>query len=278
MSCSLSLGISPCPNDTFIFHALLHGLTPPAYPEEVTILPHIADVEDLNRLALAGELAVSKISVGAIPHILDKYMLLGSGAALGFGCGPIIVAKSANANPSSARIATPGKMTTASLLLDLHGGFKGERKNMLFSDIIPAIVNGEAEMGIIIHEGRFTYHQYNLCKILDMGQWWENKFNMPLPLGAIAVRRDIDRSLALAMQAAIEKSIDYARANPCASRDFVALNARELSEGVIKAHIDTFVTAYSKNLREEGRAAIRQLLTAAAPRQQSRIDYDLFIE
>lgn len=278
MSRTLSLGISPCPNDTFIFHALLHGLARPDYPEDIAISLRIADVEELNALALEGKLAFSKVSVGVAPYILDKYMLLSSGGALGFGCGPIVVAKSGDADPRKATMATPGAMTTANLLLNLHGGFGGARRNILFSEIMPAILHDEAEMGIIIHEGRFTYREHGLRKIIDMGEWWENTYNMPLPLGVIAVRRDIGARLARAMEKAIAQSLEYARNHPAASRAFVAMNAREMSEEVINAHINTFVTDYSHNLREEGREAIRKLLLSAAPNLKDKIANDLFLE
>lgn len=257
------LGLSPCPNDTFIFHALLEGLVKPDFREPVRLAPVFADVQELNERALHGELPFTKLSAGAIPAVLDKYRLLETGAALGWGCGPLVVARSSNFNPARARIAIPGRHTTASMLLDLHGGFRGERPEMLFSDIMPAVASGEADLGVIIHEGRFTYPQYGLAKILDLGEWWEEQYGIPLPLGVIAVRRDVEPALARAVENAIAASIRHARQNPGDSRAFIRAHAQELDDEITGAHIDTFVTDFSLGLGETGKAAIRQLLKAS---------------
>lgn len=259
---SLSLGLSPCPNDTYIFHALLHGLT----PAPAAIRPHLADVEQLNALARQKKLDVTKMSLGAGARIMDDYALLSSGAALGWGCGPLIVAREALPPEvrRTARVAVPGLLTTANLLLTLHGGFQGPRQEMLFSDVMPAVARGDADMGVIIHEGRFTFERMGLVKLLDLGQWWEETFHLPLPLGAIAVRRDLPLQTARAMQAAIARSLAYARAHPEASKDFVRSHAQEMEESVTKAHIETFVTDFSLDLGEAGRAAIEVLVGHAA--------------
>ena len=258
----LSLGISPCPNDTFIFHALLHGFV--AAPAQ--IVPRIADVEELNRLAARREMDVTKLSLGAVPAIVEDYVLLSSGAALGFNCGPLVVAR--EPLPESAwrcaRVAVPGLLTTANLLLTLHGGFNEIRQEMLFSEVMPAVARGDADLGVIIHEGRFTYQHLGLTKILDLGQWWEGAFRLPLPLGAIAVRRDLPGETALAVQEAIARSLAYAREHPLASRDFVRANAQELEESVTEAHIRTFVTDYSLDLGEAGKRAIEILVGLGA--------------
>lgn len=254
----IRLGLSPCPNDTFIFHALLAGKVSAG----IEIEPVMADVEKLNGMALRGELEATKLSLGVVPHILDKYRLLASGAALGWGCGPLLVARNkVGVNDlKNAGIAIPGKMTTANLLLDLHGGFQGPRIEMLFSDVMDAVAGGKADAGLIIHEGRFTYAQKNLCEIIDLGQWWEEKFHLPLPLGAIAARADLDRGLALDIQKAIAASLAHAWKNPGDSKDFVRENAKEMSEEVTSAHIKTFVTSFSQDLGAEGKAAIQALL------------------
>ncbi len=270
----LALGLSPCPNDTFIFHALLQGLVQTGF----AVTPVFADVQKLNELAIAGELPFTKISVGVVPDILDKYGLLSSGAALGWGCGPLVVARDSNVNRSAAKIAIPGRHTTASLLLDLHGGFNGRREEMCFSDIMPAVASGRVDLGVIIHEGRFTYGEHGLVKILDLGQWWEDQYHMPLPLGAIAFRRDVDPALALSMQEAITASIDYARKHPEASKDFVREHAQELDEKVTCAHIKTFVTDYSSNLGQQGRQAISWLVQSALARQGKNANADLFLK
>lgn len=258
----ISLGLSPCPNDTFIFHALLNGLATPRGNEKLRFEPLLADVEKLNNMALEEELEVSKISVGVLPHILAKYRVLSSGAALGWGCGPLVVAKKQLSPQEMARavVAIPGKMTTANMLLGLHDGFKGERREMLFSDVMDAVANGEADAGVIIHECRFTYQALGLVKLLDLGEWWEANYNMPLPLGAIVIRRDVPLERAKAIEDAIAASLRYAWQNPQASAEFIRENAREMDPEVTKAHIRTFVTSYSEELGETGRNAIRTLI------------------
>jgi Predicted periplasmic solute-binding protein len=171
---NLSFGLSPCPNDTYIFHAMLHGLVPVPAP----LTPHMADVEELNNLARQKALDVTKMSLGATTEIMQDYALMSSGAALGWGCGPLVVARK-NLKPEdwrNATVAVPGLLTTGNLLLTLHGGFQGPRKEMLFSDVMSAVSNGEADLGLIIHEGRFTYARQGLVKLLDLGQWWEAEF------------------------------------------------------------------------------------------------------
>lgn len=257
---TLKIGLSPCPNDTFIFHALLHGLVAPASGDAPEFEPVFADVEQLNSLALKAQLPITKVSAGVLPAILKDYVVLNSGAALGFGCGPLLVAKDPRIDPATARIAMPGKYTTANLLLDLHGEFTGPRKEMLFSDIMPAIQAGEVDAGVIIHEGRFVYPDYGLTKILDFGEWWESAHAVPLPLGVIVVRRDLAPDLARNIEAAIAESIRFAMAQPELSKPFIHNHAQELDNTVTSAHIRTFVTDYSLDLGSAGRSAIRKLL------------------
>ncbi|MDR2819658.1 MAG: 1,4-dihydroxy-6-naphthoate synthase [Desulfovibrio sp.] len=276
MNAQLSLGLSPCPNDTFIFHALLHGLV----PSPVHIEPHFADVEELNTLTRQKQLEVSKISLGAVAHIMDAYALLNSGAALGWGCGPLVVARERLPQKTwrTARVATPGPLTTANLLLDLHGGFQGPRLPMLFNEIMPSVARGEADMGVIIHEGRFTYQRVGLKKILDMGEWWEETFRVPLPLGAIVARRDLPLRTARAMQTAIAASLAHARVHPDDPRNFIRAHAQELEESVTQAHIATFVTDFSLDLGAQGRAAIETLVGKAAALQGRRMPRELFLQ
>ncbi len=265
---SITLGISPCPNDTYIFHALLHGLCKLNGFDDYELDAMLLDVEQLNKLALERKLAVSKLSVGVVAEVMNDYALLSSGGALGWACGPLVVARKPSSISSlrNASIAIPGKSTTANLLLDLHGVFCGERKEMIFNEIIPAVVNGKVDLGVIIHEGRFTYQDYGLTKILDLGDWWESEFAMPIPLGVIAVRRDVTLSLARAIQEAIAQSLVYARANPRASADFIRHNAQEMDATVTSAHIETFVNKFSEDLGSMGRSAIEQLVGHAARR------------
>lgn len=259
---NLQLGLSPCPNDTFIFHALLHGLVELDHSQVTGFEPVFADVQELNLRALAGALPFTKISAGVIPKILDNYTILSSGAALGWGCGPLLVARDRNFDPANASIAIPGRHTTAALLLNLHGVFQGPRKEMLFSDIIPAVASGDVDLGVIIHEGRFTYQRNGLISVLDFGQWWENEFQLPLPLGVIAARRDVAPDLAYAVEKAIAASIKYAHKNPAASEGFIRQHAQELDENVTRSHIDTFVSEYSVALGPRGRDALRRLIGA----------------
>lgn len=259
---NLSFGLSPCPNDTYIFHAMLHGLVPIPAPFK----PHMADVEELNTLARQKALDVTKMSLGATTEIMQDYALLSSGAALGWGCGPLVVARK-NLKPEdwrNATVAVPGLMTTANLLLTLHGGFQGPRKEMLFSDVMAAVSNGEVDLGLIIHEGRFTYARQGLVKLLDLGQWWEAEFSLPLPLGAIAVRRDLPVALARRVQNTITASLAHANAHPNDSREFIRAHAQEMDESVTSAHIKTFVTDFSLDLGPAGRAAIGTLVSRAA--------------
>ena len=258
----LSFGLSPCPNDTYIFHALLHGLVTVPAP----LKPHMADVEELNNLARQKALDVTKMSIGATTEIMQDYALMSSGAALGWGCGPLVVARR-NLKPEdwrNATVAVPGLLTTANLLLTLHGGFQGPRKEMLFSDVMPAVARGEADMGLIIHEGRFTFERQGLVKLLDLGQWWEAEYSLPLPLGAIAVRRDLPLPVARRVQGAITASLAYANAHPDHSREFIRAHAQEMEESVTRAHIKTFVTDFSLDLGPAGRAAIETLVGRAA--------------
>lgn len=252
----LQLGLSPCPNDTYIFHALLHGLVRPESGDSIDFEPVFADVQALNRAALAGSLPVTKVSAGVLPHIIEKYAVLASGGAMGWGCGPLVVARSEDIDPARALVAIPGRHTAANRLLDLHGGFAGARMEMVFSEIMPAVASGAADIGVIIHEGRFTYQKQGLSRLLDLGEWWENQYGLPLPLGAIVVRRDIAAALGRPLEAAIAASIHYANANPQASREFVRAHAQELDEEVTRAHISTFVTEFSIDPGELGKAAL----------------------
>ena len=257
----ISLGISPCPNDTYIFHALLHGLVPVDFDIDL----HMADVEDLNARAVAGSLDVTKLSVGVVPLVMHQYALLQSGAALGWGCGPLVVARGPldEAARRSATVAIPGRMTTANLLLELHNGFQGEKVEMVFDEVIPAVAEGRVDCGVIIHEGRFTYANYGLHALLDLGAWWEGEYNMPLPLGAIAARRNLDPHLARQLQAAITASIEYAWAHPDAAQVFIRAHAQEMAADVTAAHIRTFVNDFSRDLGPQGREAVRVLVSKA---------------
>lgn len=259
---SLSLGYSPCPNDTFIFNALIHGLIP---CEGVSFTERLEDVETLNRLALAGTLDLTKISYHAFGHLRDQYVLLHSGGALGRGCGPLVVATQPTTLEQLRQqtILIPGELTTANLLLQLHGsGFK-QVKSLPFDQIIPALTRGEADAGVIIHESRFTYQQQGLHKILDLGQWWEEETGLPIPLGGILARRDLDGQLIERIDTAIQASVRYAQQHPQAAADYIRTHAQELSNSVTNDHIQLYVNTFSVNLGDEGIAAVEELLSRA---------------
>lgn len=236
----LSFAFSTCPNDTFAFHALVHGLVPgPA------IAPHMDDIEALNLRAESGIAEATKISLAAYLHLRDKYALLNAGGAAGFGVGPIVVSKTRNA--VGGRVAIPGNTTTAALLLRLFGTF--ETVPMRFDQIEDAVLQGEADCGVLIHEGRFTYQQKGLVLLQDLGQFWEAKMQCPLPLAAIAIRRDL-LAQAKKFDASLRASVDYAFAHPQASRDYVHQHAQEMDPAVAQRHIDLYVNSYTQALDE----------------------------
>ena len=259
---TLSLGISPCPNDTCIFHALLFGGV--SSPEKIQ--PRLRDVEELNSLALRGALDVTKLSIGVLPFVLDEYVLLRSGGALGFGVGPLLAASEplSVADCRNLPVAIPGRFTTANLLLELHGAFHGTRKELVFDQVMPAIAAGECPCGVIIHEGRFTYQEHGLHKVLDLGEWWEQQYETPLPLGVIAARRSLGRERIAALEAAIRQSVRCARLAPEFCLDFVRQYAKEMHEDVIARHIETFVTEFSLDIGPIGEAAVSMLVRKAA--------------
>lgn len=257
----LSLGFSPCPNDTFIFHALVHGLVD---LPGIELEPRLEDVETLNRLALEKRLDVTKISYGALPYLLDEYVLLRSGGALGRGCGPLIVAKREMdpADLRSARIAIPGKLTTANLLLRLFQPDAPSGLELSYDRILPAVAAGEVDAGLIIHESRFTYPDHGLVKVVDLGEWWETDTGSPIPLGAIVARRDLGEQ-AHKIEQAIRKSVEAAYADPGASGGYVQQHSQEISPSVTQNHIDLYVNSYSVDLGDEGLRAVRELLRRA---------------
>ena len=202
----LTLGYSPCPNDTFIFHALVNGIV---RAQGMRFTDRLEDVETLNRLAAAAELDVTKISYGAAPGLLRDYVLLRSGGALGRGCGPLIVAREPFTRHTLAgkRIAIPGRNTTANLLLRLYAPGAAPGTELVYSEIMPAVERGEVDAGLIIHESRFTYPRHGLVKVVDLGEWWEQKMSLPVPLAAIAARADLDDAVAAAAESAIRASV-----------------------------------------------------------------------
>jgi len=260
----ITLGFSPCPNDTFIFHALASGQVEWPGILDVTL----ADVEELNGLAVRGKLDVIKVSVAAAADMLDDYVLLRAGGAMGFGVGPIVVAKEAGELTSldGKNVAIPGKHTTANLLFGLccrEAGIEVSLKEMVFDEVMPAIADGKVDAGVVIHEGRFTYQNQGMEKLLDLGAWWEEHSGLPIPLGAIAIKRSLGEDVARQMNEAIRQSLSAARSNPEKAREYIKSHAQEMDDEVIQEHIETFVTDYSLDVGEAGVNAVERLLREA---------------
>lgn len=258
----LTLGYSPCPNDTFIFHALVHGRVP---LPGVTIREQLEDVETLNRIALAGTLDLTKISYHAFAHLRRDYTLLRSGGALGRGCGPLVVARSATtmAQLRGQTIAIPGQLTTANLLLQLHGEGYGKLKILPFHQIVEAVATGEVAAGVIIHESRFTYQQHKLVQVEDLGAWWEAETGLPIPLGGILAKRSLGDELIDRIDSALAASVRYAFAHPAAACAYIKAHAQELDESVIARHIELYVNDFSLDLGDAGVHAVEELLRRA---------------
>ena len=238
----VTFAISSCPNDTFAFHALVHGLV-----GDVRVTPHIDDIEALNIRAATDDAEVTKVSIAAYGHGLrDKYVLLRAGGAAGYGVGPIVVAR--DPREVGGRIAVPGERTTANLLLRLLGRF--ETVVMRFDQIEDAVLRGDADCGVLIHEGRFTYEGKGLTLLADLGTVWEERMHCPLPLAAIAIRRDLAPHLAPIVDRALRDSVAYAFAHPDASRDYVASLAQEMDPTVCARHIQLYVNDYTLALDE----------------------------
>jgi 1,4-dihydroxy-6-naphthoate synthase len=254
---NIDLAFSPCPNDTFMFHAMLHGCID---TDGLKFNPHIHDVETLNREAETGRFQVTKLSFFAYLALKESYQLLDAGAALGFGCGPLLVAGSSHIDLTNARIAIPGRYTTAHLLLKLRYPKVSEVIETRFDNILPGIQIGEFDAGVIIHEGRFIYPAFNCVKMIDLGEWWEKETGLPIPLGCIAARMDEDTlPLHGKIEDILRRSIEFGFDNRDASRPFVQAHAQEMDDDVIDSHIDLYVNDFSLSLGQEGRKAVETL-------------------
>lgn len=259
----LTLGFSPCPNDTFIFDAMVHGRID---TEGLEFDYFLADVEELNRKAFEGEADITKISFHAYAYAANNYFLLDSGSALGHHNGPLLISRERMdfSDLASKKIAIPGKYTTANLLFSIACPDAVNKQEYLFSDIVRAIVDGEVDAGLIIHETRFTYQRKGLHKIADMGEYWENLTDLPIPLGTIVIKRTLPEDIMLKVNRIVRRSIEYAYKDSFASYDFVSANAREMESTVMNKHIKLFVNEYSLNLGVKGRKAIEELYRIAA--------------
>jgi len=259
----LSLAISPCPNDTFIFDALIHHKID---TEGIEFDVHFADVEALNTAALEQQYDITKLSYFAYAFVSDYYILSHSGSALGNNCGPLLIAKSIlnDDEIKQAKIGIPGNYTTANFLFSLRYPEAKNKTTLLFSDIENSILEDEIDAGVIIHENRFTYEQKGLKKIIDLGDYWEKTYKSPIPLGGIALKRNMPLESQKAIERVIKRSIEFAFEYPQSSSDFVAKYAQEMNSEVCRRHIDLYVNKYSIDLGFEGEYAVNLLYKTAA--------------
>ena len=273
----LTLGFSPCPNDTFIFDALLHGKID---TEGLEFEVFMEDVEALNRRASDGNIHVTKLSYHAFAHLTHRYALLHAGSALGRGCGPLLVARQPMSETEilSARIAIPGRMTTANFLLSLAYPAAQQRQETLFSDIEDAVIEGRADAGLIIHENRFTYQQRGLVQLLDLGEYWETMTGLPIPLGGIVVSRDLPKATQEKVNRVLRRSVEYAFAHPDDVMPFVRAHAQAMDDAVMQAHIDLYVTQHTIDLGNDGQRAVEEMFRIAQEREVvSGLRADLFL-
>lgn len=260
---TLTFGYSPCPNDTFAFHALAHGLVDAPFRVE----PVLLDIEELNRRAHAGAFALTKLSVGAFAAVGDRYRMLRSGAALGHGVGPLVVARTpvSLSDAVRGRLAIPGRETTAYRLLRLAAPACTDVVELRYDTILRAVEAGDVDAGLIIHESRFTYAAHGLVQVADLGAWWEGETGLPVPLAGICARADLDPETVAQAERALRASVQYAFDHPEASRAYVRAHAQEMSDDVCEAHIRLYVNARSLDVGDDGLRAIARLVADSAP-------------
>lgn len=263
----LTLGFSPCPNDTFIFDALIHHKID---TEGLEFEVFYDDVETLNQKAFRGELDITKLSYHAFAYVVDKYVLLDSGSALGFGVGPLLISNSEFSisdleapDASKIKIGIPGKYTTANFLLGLAFPNATNKQEIVFSEIEDALLNDKIDVGLIIHENRFTYQYKGLKKIIDLGDYWEKQTGCAIPLGGIVANRRLPEEVQLKINRILRKSVEYAFANPKSGLEYIRSHAQEMSEEVMYKHIELYVNQYSVELGTEGRKAIQLMFDKA---------------
>ncbi len=274
----LSLGFSPCPNDTFIFDGMIHGKID---TEGLEFEVKLGDVEELNQGAFKGHLDITKLSYHAFAYALDDYILLNSGSALGNNCGPLLIAKQplSPASINQGKIAIPGKYTTANFLLSLAFPKAVQKSEFLFSDIENAVLNDTVDAGLIIHENRFTYQDKGLIKLIDLGEYWENTFKLPIPLGGIVVKRSLPLEIQQKVDRVLKRSVKFARQNPEQTMNYVAQYAQEMDQNVMLSHIRLYVNEYTEDLGKKGKNAVNQLFETAIEKGiLKEIDHSLFIE
>ncbi|BDA80738.1 1,4-dihydroxy-6-naphtoate synthase [Leptospira kobayashii] len=273
----ISIAYSPCPNDTFLFYHLVRDKS-----QILEVKEELWDVENLNEFARLGKYPVTKISFAAYFSVIDKYILLETGSALGRGCGPLVVRKKGNKTElkEGSSILVPGQLTTANLLLSLYTNGTQVSKPLRYDKIIPSLLSGEADLGVIIHEERFTYEARGLEKVIDLGEWWETYTGSPIPLGAIAIRRDIPKEDAFLFQDRLRDSLKMAYTEPKEMFDYIRENSQNKEDAVIRSHIDLYVNEYTKALGNEGHKAITSLYEraiAAGFLPKEKTGYPLFL-
>jgi 1,4-dihydroxy-6-naphthoate synthase len=261
----MRIAYSPCPNDTFVFHAWAHGLVPGAPELDVTF----ADIDVTNGMAERGELDVLKVSYAVLPWVLDEYALLPCGGALGRGCGPLVLTREPGTDLSGRTVAVPSERSTAYLLFRLWAaqavpGGVGEVVVMPFHEIMPAVRDGKVDAGLVIHEARFTYQRYGLHRLADMGEHWEATTGHPIPLGAIIAKRSLGAQALRGLADAARESVRRAWASPAASQPYVRAHAQEMDPEVAERHIGLYVNEYTEDLGPAGYEAVRTLLARAA--------------
>ncbi|AEV81427.1 1,4-dihydroxy-6-naphthoate synthase [Actinoplanes sp. SE50] len=257
---ALSLAVSPCPNDTFVFHALIHGLVPGAPAVDLTF----ADVDVTNTAAEQGAFDLVKVSYAALPWLLGDYELLPCGGALGRGCGPLVLTRDGRTDLTGATVAVPGDRTTAYLLMRLWSAEHPPARIEVvpFHQIMPGVAAGTWDAGLVIHEARFTYQRYGLTALADLGEWWESDTGLPIPLGAILAKRGVvDPAAATGW---IRDSLRQGWLDPAASQDFILANAQEMEPAVVRQHIELYVNEFTLDLGKDGLAAADALLGRAA--------------
>ncbi|MBU0695904.1 MAG: 1,4-dihydroxy-6-naphthoate synthase [Bacteroidetes bacterium] len=273
----LTLGFSPCPNDTFIFDALIHHKIDTEGLEFEVVFD---DVETLNKKAFKAELDVTKLSYHAFAYALKDYVLLDAGSALGFGVGPMLICKVPHdLNDPNLRVGIPGKYTTANFLLSLAYPHLKNKKEMVFSDIEQKLINNEIDVGLIIHENRFTYQNKGLIKVKDLGEYWEETTDCAIPLGGIVIKRSLSDEIKQKVNQLIRKSVEFAFENPKSALPFIKQYAQEMEESVMYQHIDLYVNKYSVNLGDEGKKAIKTMFNQAFDKKiiPNAADTDLFL-
>lgn len=257
----LTLGFSPCPNDTFIFDALVNKKIDTG---DLSFDVVLADVQTLNKWAMEDKLDISKISYGVLPLVLEDYLVLNAGGALGKGVGPLLISKCeipATEEINKKTIAIPGENTTAHLLFSLAFPQAKNKKFMIFSGIEDAVINNKTDLGVIIHENRFTYMQKGLKKVIDLGEYWEQQTQYPIPLGGIVIKKSIDHALQKKIDTLIRQSVEYAFSNYPVLTDYVKHHSQEMEEQVMRQHIDLYVNNYSIDLGSAGKEAVQKLLS-----------------